>query len=195
MVWKLRIGSAACAGFALAAALVLWPALLAACANPEAQQASRQAAQAEADAKDDAACREKGLTPGTEPYDACRNTLAQATAALTELTCASPAQPVHAATVDVDTGLAALSLALRIPSLGINLSAGPVEASSAALLDFEGPFVPQIDTPSDDNTKRVGTDPAVALTQALNDLAGSLADEPPTRIATPLGAVAVRGPA
>jgi hypothetical protein len=64
----------------LAAALVLWPALLAACANPEAQQASRQAAQAEADAKDDAACREKGLTPGTEPYDACRNTLAQATA-------------------------------------------------------------------------------------------------------------------
>ena len=41
---------------------------------------SRQAAQAEADAKDDATCREKGLTPATEPYDACRNTLVQAAA-------------------------------------------------------------------------------------------------------------------
>ena len=60
------------------AALLLCLALLAGCANPESRQASRQAAQAEADAKDDATCREKGLTPGTEPYDACRNTLAQA---------------------------------------------------------------------------------------------------------------------
>jgi hypothetical protein len=51
---------------------------LAACANPEAKQASRQAAQAEAEARDEATCREKGLTPGTEPYDACRNSLAQA---------------------------------------------------------------------------------------------------------------------
>jgi len=30
--------------------------------------------------KDDATCREKGLTPGTETYDACRNTLVQARA-------------------------------------------------------------------------------------------------------------------
>lgn len=52
--------------------------LLEACANPESRQASAQAAQAASEAKDDAACREKGLTPGTEPYDACRNTLAQA---------------------------------------------------------------------------------------------------------------------
>ena len=37
-----------------------------------------QAAQAEADAKDDATCREKGLTPATEPYEACRNSLVQA---------------------------------------------------------------------------------------------------------------------
>lgn len=62
------------------AAAILLCLSLAACANPEAKQASRQAAQAEADTKDDAACREKGLTPGTEPYDACRNTLAQAAA-------------------------------------------------------------------------------------------------------------------
>jgi hypothetical protein len=51
--------------------------LLEACANPQATQASRQAAEADVEAKDDAACREKGLTPGTEPYEACRNTLAQ----------------------------------------------------------------------------------------------------------------------
>lgn len=61
-----------------AAALLLSLALLGACANPESRQASRQAAQAESDAKDDATCREKGLTPGTEPYEACRNTLANA---------------------------------------------------------------------------------------------------------------------
>ena len=62
------------------AAAILLSLALAACANPEAKQASRQAAQAEADAKDDATCRESGLTPGTEPYDACRNTLVQAAA-------------------------------------------------------------------------------------------------------------------
>jgi hypothetical protein len=63
-----------------AAATLLSLALFGACANPEAKQASRQAAQAEADAKDDATCREKGLTPGTEAYDACRNTRAQTAA-------------------------------------------------------------------------------------------------------------------
>ena len=36
-----------------------------------------QAAQAASEAKDDTAAA-KGLTPGTEPYDACRNSLAQA---------------------------------------------------------------------------------------------------------------------
>lgn len=61
-----------------AAALLLSLALLGACANPESRQVSRQAAQAESDAKDDATCREKGLTPGTKPYEACRNTLANA---------------------------------------------------------------------------------------------------------------------
>jgi hypothetical protein len=63
-----------------AATLLVSLALLGACANPEAKLASRQAAQAEADAKDDATCRERGLNPGTEPYDACRNTLANAAA-------------------------------------------------------------------------------------------------------------------
>ena len=68
------------ARIALAGALVASLGLLEACANPQATQASRQAAQATAEAKDDATCREKGLTPGTAPYDACRNTLAQAVA-------------------------------------------------------------------------------------------------------------------
>jgi hypothetical protein len=61
-------------------AAILLSLALAACANPESRQASAQAAQADADAKDDATCREKGLTPGTEAYDACRNTRAQAAA-------------------------------------------------------------------------------------------------------------------
>ena len=65
--------------FTLSAAIVLSFAL-AACANPEAKQASLQSAEAETAAKDDATCREKGLTPATEPYEACRNSLAQARA-------------------------------------------------------------------------------------------------------------------
>ena len=60
------------------AALVFCLSLLEACANPESRQTSVQAAQAASEARDDAACRDKGLTPGSEPYDACRNTLAQA---------------------------------------------------------------------------------------------------------------------
>lgn len=62
------------------ATAILLSLALAACANPEAKQASMQAAQAEADAKDDVTCREKGLTPATEPYEACRNNLVQARA-------------------------------------------------------------------------------------------------------------------
>jgi hypothetical protein len=62
------------------AAAILLSLALAACANPEAKQASLQAAQAEAEAKDDATCREKGLSPATEPYEACRNSLVQARA-------------------------------------------------------------------------------------------------------------------
>src|SRR5262245_52418003 len=68
------------ARIALAGALVASLALLQACANPEVKQAAAQAAQAESEVKDDAACRAKGLTRGTEAYDACRNTLAQARA-------------------------------------------------------------------------------------------------------------------
>ena len=59
------------------AATILLSLAPAACANPEAKQASLQAAQADAEAKDDATCREKGLTPATEPYEACRNSLVQ----------------------------------------------------------------------------------------------------------------------
>jgi hypothetical protein len=65
---------------AFASALVISLGLLAACANPESVQASRQAAQAAADAKDDATCRGKGLTPGTIAFDECRARLAQAAA-------------------------------------------------------------------------------------------------------------------
>jgi hypothetical protein len=63
---------------ALLAALGLSLGLLQACANPQATQASRQAAEADADAKDDATCREKGLNPGTKDFDACRERLARA---------------------------------------------------------------------------------------------------------------------
>jgi hypothetical protein len=65
---------------AFLAALMLSLALLQACANPEAAQASRQAAEAEAQAKDDAKCKENGLEPGTPAYDNCRTRLAQARA-------------------------------------------------------------------------------------------------------------------
>jgi hypothetical protein len=65
---------------ALTAALMGGLGLLAACANPESRQASAQAAQAAADAKDDATCREKGLTPGTTAFDDCRARLTEARA-------------------------------------------------------------------------------------------------------------------
>jgi len=65
---------------ALLAALMLSLALLQSCANPEATQASRQAAEADAQTKDDAKCKENGLEPGTPAYDNCRTRLAQARA-------------------------------------------------------------------------------------------------------------------
>jgi hypothetical protein len=63
---------------ALLAAVMLSLALLQACANPEATQASREAAEADAQTKDDAKCKENGLEPGTPAYDNCRTRLAQA---------------------------------------------------------------------------------------------------------------------
>jgi hypothetical protein len=66
--------------YGLLAALMLSLALLQSCANPEATQASRQAAEADAQAKDDAMCKENGLQPGTPAYDNCRTRLAQARA-------------------------------------------------------------------------------------------------------------------
>jgi hypothetical protein len=65
--------------FASALAISLSDTLLT-CANPESVQATRQAAQAAADAKDEAKCREKGLAPGTTAFDECRARLAQAAA-------------------------------------------------------------------------------------------------------------------
>jgi hypothetical protein len=63
----------------LAAALLLGLAALPGCSNPEQAEASRKAAQAAAEAKDDASCRESsGAAPGTKPYDECRGRLAQA---------------------------------------------------------------------------------------------------------------------
>jgi hypothetical protein len=62
----------------LAIALLLGLAVLGGCANPEQAEASRKAGQAAAEAKDDAACRETGATPGTKPYDECRGKLAEA---------------------------------------------------------------------------------------------------------------------
>jgi len=65
---------------ALLAALMLSLALFQSCANPEATQASRQAAEADAQTKDEAKCKENGLEPGTPAYDNCRTRLAQARA-------------------------------------------------------------------------------------------------------------------
>jgi hypothetical protein len=64
---------------AFAAAPMLSFGLLGVCANPESRQASQKAAQAAAEAKDDAQCREKGA-PGSTAYDECRASLAQAQA-------------------------------------------------------------------------------------------------------------------
>ena len=130
-------------------------------------------------------------------------TLAQATATLSELTCASPAQPFHTATVDVGTDIATLGLGvfdninspnpqpitgpplvdtslsiLTLPPIGLRVdaTAGPIDVGTAAdqVLVFQGPFVPQIPEPSPDNTRRVGTPPGQALDTALEDLNDSL---------------------
>jgi uncharacterized membrane protein len=130
-------------------------------------------------------------------------TLAQATATLTELTCASPAQPFHTATVAVDTDIATLGLGvfdnlggpnpqpvaspplvdttvtiLTLPPIGLRVdaTAGPVDVGTALsqVREFEGPFVPQIDTPSADNRWRVGTPVGEVLGTALEDLSASL---------------------
>jgi uncharacterized membrane protein len=130
-------------------------------------------------------------------------TLAQATATLTELGCASPAQPFHTATVAVDTSVATLGLGvfddlntpnpmpvaapplvdttlsiLTLPPIGLRVdaTAGPVEAGTGESRErvFQGPFVPQIPAPSADNRWRVGTPPGEALGTALGDLGASL---------------------
>jgi uncharacterized lipoprotein YajG len=62
------------------AALIASLCMLAGCANPQSRQVSMEAAQQAAQAKDDAVCREKGLTPGTKDFDACLQRLAEARA-------------------------------------------------------------------------------------------------------------------
>jgi uncharacterized membrane protein len=130
-------------------------------------------------------------------------TLAQATATLDTLTCASPAQPFHSVSVSVDTDIATLGVGvfdnldgpnpqpvtspslvdtnitiLTLPAIGLRVDAtgGPVDAGNAqgVVLNFDGPFVPQIPQPSADNTKRIGTPAGQALGTALDDLAASL---------------------
>jgi uncharacterized membrane protein len=130
-------------------------------------------------------------------------TLAQATAAMTGLTCASPIQPFHSVTVDVDTGLASLGLGtfddlasanpqpitgpplvdtnvniLTLPPIGLRVdaNAGPIDVGTemSRELLFEGPFVPQLAQASPANTQRVGTPVGAALDTALADLASSL---------------------
>lgn len=130
-------------------------------------------------------------------------TLAQATATVTELTCASPAQPFHTATVAVSTDISTLGLGvfddldspnpqpvdapplvdtevnlLTLPPIGLRVDAmaGPVDAGTAfdQELLFQGPFVPQIAAPSADNTRRIGTPAGQALGTALDDLGASL---------------------
>lgn len=130
-------------------------------------------------------------------------TLAQATATLTSLTCASPQQPFHTASVATSTDIATFGVGvfddlespnpqpvaspplvnssvsiLTLPPIGLRVeaTAGPVAVGSREEreLTFEGPFVPQIDEPSANNTRRVGSEPGAAAAGALDDLAASL---------------------
>ncbi len=130
-------------------------------------------------------------------------TLAQATATMTGLNCANPMQPFHSVTVDVSTDLATVGMGefddlaaanpqpvaapplvntslniLTLPPIGLRVdaTAGPIDAGTSQdrELQFQGPFVPKIQQPSPDNTKRVGTPMGDALNTALADLAASL---------------------
>jgi uncharacterized membrane protein len=129
--------------------------------------------------------------------------LADATATLDRLSCATVNQPFHTATLGVQTAVASLGLGqfddlsaphpvpvagpplvdtsltvAGLPAIGLQVTgtAGPVEAGSPEnqTWTFEGPFVPQIERPSAANTRHFGTPLAAAVNGALSDLAGSL---------------------
>ena len=130
---------------------------------------------------------------------------AQTEAHLASIDCADALDPVHRVVIDAEPGLVRLGIG-EYPNF--NTSPDPVATNLVNLkllgitvakitgfsdipfqspgqdLRFDGPFVPQIDEPSDDNTQTIGTPVGSALSNALSTLLGS----------TQLQVVALGGP-
>jgi tight adherence protein G len=117
---------------------------------------------------------------------------AQTQAHLAAIDCADASDPVHHVVVDAEPGLVRLGIGEYpdfnnspdpVPTrlVGLNLPLFGEVASVTGFADmpfqsagmdlrFDGPFVPQIDEPSDDNTQTVGTPLGDALSNALDTL-------------------------
>jgi uncharacterized membrane protein len=119
---------------------------------------------------------------------------AQTKAHLDSIDCADASDPVHRVVVGAEPGLVRLGIGhypdfdtspdpvasnlVNLKLLGLTVAKVTAYAdvpyqSPGTDLDFDGPFVPQIDEPSDDNTQTVGTPLAGGLSNALSTLLGS----------------------
>ncbi len=119
---------------------------------------------------------------------------AQTQAHLDAIDCADASDPVHRVVVGAEPGLVRLGIGKYpdfenspdpVPSDLVNLKLlgltvakitgfADVPFQSAGIdLDFEGPFVPQIDAPSEENTQTVGTPLGDGLSNALSTLLGN----------------------
>jgi uncharacterized membrane protein len=129
---------------------------------------------------------------GTQPVSADLFVeAAQTKAHLDSIDCADASDPVHRAVIGAEPGLVRLGIGRYpdfenspdpVPSDLVNLKllgltvakvtgyADVPFQSSGIDLDFDGPFVPQIDEPSDDNTQTVGTPLGDGLSTALSTL-------------------------
>jgi uncharacterized membrane protein len=120
---------------------------------------------------------------------------AQTEAHLAAIDCADASDPVHRVVVDAEPGLVRLGIGkypnfdtspnpvasdvatLKLTVLGVTNNVATVTAfadvpfqSSGEDLRFDGPFVPQIDEPSDDNTQTIGTPVGDALSTAMSSM-------------------------
>jgi len=130
---------------------------------------------------------------------------AQTEAHLAAIDCADASDPVHRVVVAAEPGLVRLGIGkfpnfatspdpvatdlVNLKLLGLTVAKvtafADIPFQSAGMdLDYEGPFVPQIDEPSEDNTQTIGTPVGDALSTALGTLLGS----------TQLQVVALGGP-